>query len=93
MESAASTATTSTAEEDEVRAGRGETNLFITPGFKFHIADAMLTNFHLPASTLLVLVSAFAGYEQTRAAYAHAIAERYRFYSFGDPMFIERPNS
>jgi S-adenosylmethionine:tRNA ribosyltransferase-isomerase len=79
----------SAAEEGGVRAGRGETNLFITPGFAFRIADALLTNFHLPASTLLVLVSAFAGYERTRAAYAHAIAERYRFYSFGDAIFIE----
>ena len=91
LESAASTATTSTAEEDGVRAGRGETNLFITPGFKFRIVDAMLTNFHLPASTLLVLVAAFAGYARTHSAYAHAIAQRYRFYSFGDAMFIERP--
>ncbi len=80
----------SAAEEGGVRAGHGETNLFITPGFKFRIADALLTNFHLPASTLLVLVSAFAGYERTRAAYAHAIAERYRFFSFGDAMLIER---
>jgi S-adenosylmethionine:tRNA ribosyltransferase-isomerase len=78
----------SAAEGDGVRAGRGETNLFIAPGFTFRIADALLTNFHLPASTLLVLVTAFAGYDRTRAAYTHAIAERYRFYSFGDAMFV-----
>jgi len=74
----------------EVEAGEAETALFITPGFAFRVADALLTNFHLPASSLLVLVAAFAGYERIMAAYALAIAERYRFYSFGDAMLIER---
>ena len=72
----------------EVAAGEGETELFISPGFRFRIAGALLTNFHLPASSLLVLVSAFAGYDLTRTAYATAIAEGYRFFSFGDAMFI-----
>jgi S-adenosylmethionine:tRNA ribosyltransferase-isomerase len=76
-----------------VAAGAGETDLFITDGFRFRIVDALLTNFHLPRSTLLVLVAAFAGYEPTRAAYAHAIAARYRFFSFGDAMFAERAAS
>jgi S-adenosylmethionine:tRNA ribosyltransferase-isomerase len=73
-----------------VEAGRGETNLFIRPGFAFRVIDALLTNFHLPQSTLLVLVAAFAGYERTQAAYRHAVAENYRFFSFGDAMFAER---
>jgi S-adenosylmethionine:tRNA ribosyltransferase-isomerase len=77
----------------EVAAGEGETELFISPGFQFRVADALLTNFHLPASSLLVLVSAFAGYDLTRAAYTAAIAERYRFFSFGDAMFITPPAS
>ncbi len=72
----------------EVRGGSGETRLFITPGFRFRAVDALLTNFHLPESTLLMLVSAFAGMETIRAAYAEAIRERYRFYSYGDAMFI-----
>ena len=76
-----------------VRGGSGETRLFVTPGFRFRIVDALLTNFHLPCSTLLVLVAAFAGYERVRAAYAHAIAARYRFFSFGDAMFAERVES
>jgi len=75
----------------EVAAGEGETELFISPGFRFRIAGALLTNFHLPASSLLVLVSAFAGYDLTRTAYATAIAEGYRFFSFGDAMFITPP--
>jgi S-adenosylmethionine:tRNA ribosyltransferase-isomerase len=73
-----------------VQAGEAETDLFIRPGFDFRVADALLTNFHLPGSTLLVLVSAFAGYETTMHAYQTAIAERYRMYSFGDAMFCER---
>ena len=64
-------------------------SLFITPGFDFQIIDAMLTNFHLPKSTLLVLVSAFAGRERVLSAYKEAISENYRFYSFGDAMFIK----
>ena len=68
----------------------GETDLFITPGFEFRVVKRLLTNFHLPKSTLLMLVSAFAGMENIRKAYAHAIAERYRFFSYGDAMLIER---
>ncbi len=68
--------------------GSGETELFITPGFKFQAARALLTNFHLPRSTLLMLVCAFAGRELTLRAYEHAIEERYRFYSYGDCMLI-----
>ena len=66
----------------------GRTSLFITPGFDFRRVDALLTNFHLPRSTLLALVMAFAGVEQTRRLYELAVAERYRFYSFGDAMLI-----
>jgi S-adenosylmethionine:tRNA ribosyltransferase-isomerase len=68
----------------------GETDLFIYPGFKFNVVKRLLTNFHLPKSTLLMLVSAFAGVKNIRQAYAHAIAERYRFFSYGDAMLIER---
>ncbi len=73
-----------------LRAGADETRLFITPGYRFRIVDALITNFHLPKSTLLMLVSAFAGLDRIRAAYAHAIARRYRFFSYGDAMFLER---
>ena len=73
-----------------VRAGAAETALFITPGFHFRIVDRLITNFHLPRSTLLMLVSAFAGYAPIRAAYAHAIGARYRFFSYGDAMLLER---
>jgi S-adenosylmethionine:tRNA ribosyltransferase-isomerase len=66
----------------------GRTELFITPGFDFRRVDHLLTNFHLPRSTLLALVMAFAGVEETRRLYELAIAERYRFYSFGDAMLI-----
>lgn len=68
----------------------GETNLFITPGFEFKVVDALITNFHLPKSTLLMLVSAFAGVDAIRYAYAHAIREQYRFFSYGDAMFLRR---
>jgi S-adenosylmethionine:tRNA ribosyltransferase-isomerase len=71
-----------------VRAGAGETNLMITPGYRFRVVDRLLTNFHLPRSTLLMLVSAFAGHGLMMAAYAHAVEERYRFYSYGDAMVI-----
>jgi S-adenosylmethionine:tRNA ribosyltransferase-isomerase len=71
-----------------VRAGAGETSLMITPGYTFRVVDRLVTNFHLPRSTLLMLVSAFAGHELTRAAYRHAVAQRYRFYSYGDAMVI-----
>jgi S-adenosylmethionine:tRNA ribosyltransferase-isomerase len=74
-----------------VAAGSAATNLFITPGFRFRVVDALLTNFHLPQSTLLVLVAAFTGRERTLAAYRHAIARHYRFFSFGDAMFTVRP--
>jgi len=67
---------------------QGRTELFITPGFEFRRVDALLTNFHLPRSTLLALVMAFAGIERTRALYATAVERRYRFYSFGDAMLI-----
>jgi len=73
-----------------VAAGGGETRLFITPGYGFRVVDRLITNFHLPRSTLLMLVSAFAGVERIRTAYAHAIAQRYRFFSYGDAMLLER---
>ena len=72
-----------------VQAGSGEVNLFIYPGFNFRVVSAMLTNFHLPQSTLLMLVCAFGGNENVLNAYRHAVAERYRFYSYGDCMFVE----
>jgi S-adenosylmethionine:tRNA ribosyltransferase-isomerase len=77
-------------EGHRVAAGARETALFIAPGFRFNVVDRLLTNFHLPKSTLLMLVSAFAGVERIRAAYAHAIAEGYRFFSYGDAMLLER---
>jgi len=80
----------SAADDDgTVRAGDAETRILITPGYRFRIVDRLLTNFHLPKSTLLMLVSAFASRETIRAAYAHAIAARYRFYSYGDAMLLE----
>jgi S-adenosylmethionine:tRNA ribosyltransferase-isomerase len=66
----------------------GATNIFISPGFRFRVVNALLTNFHLPQSTLLMLVSAFAGRDNTLAAYRHAVEARYRFFSYGDCMFI-----
>ena len=71
-----------------VEAGGGEATLFITPGYKFKLVDAMVTNFHLPKSSLLALVAAFADLESILAAYRHAIEQRYRFYSYGDAMLI-----
>ncbi len=71
-------------------ADSSETDIFITPGYRFNVVDALITNFHLPKSTLLMLVSAFSGMNAIRAAYAHAIAEHYRFFSYGDAMFLER---
>ncbi|GIZ52951.1 tRNA preQ1(34) S-adenosylmethionine ribosyltransferase-isomerase QueA [Noviherbaspirillum aridicola] len=71
-------------------AGSADTALFITPGYRFKTVDRLVTNFHLPKSTLLMLVSAFAGYDEIRAAYAHAIAQRYRFFSYGDAMLLTR---
>ena len=76
--------------ERRVRAGARETTLFVTPGFRFRVVDLLLTNFHLPKSTLLMLASAFAGIDRIRAAYAHAIKQRYRFFSYGDAMLLER---
>ncbi len=76
------------AKNDPIAACEGMTNLFITPGYEFQAVDAMITNFHLPRSTLLALVGAFAGLERVLAAYRHAIKQRYRFYSYGDAMLI-----
>ena len=76
------------AQNDRVTACEGSTKLFIRPGYEFKVVDAMLTNFHLPKSTLLALVGAFAGLEKILAAYRHAIKRRYRFYSYGDAMLI-----
>jgi S-adenosylmethionine:tRNA ribosyltransferase-isomerase len=71
-----------------VKAGAGLARLTITPSYRFRVVDALLTNFHLPRSSLLVLVSAFAGHEFTLDAYRHAVSDRYRFYSYGDCMLI-----
>jgi S-adenosylmethionine:tRNA ribosyltransferase-isomerase len=73
----------------EVRAGAGEANLFIYPGYKFQVVGALLTNFHLPQSTLLMLVCALGGKENVMQGYRHAVGERYRFYSYGDCMYVE----
>lgn len=78
------------ARRGDLRSEAGETDLFITPGYEFRIVDRLLTNFHLPKSTLLMLVAAFAGMEPVRAAYRHAIAQRYRFFSYGDAMLVDR---
>lgn len=80
LESAASTG--------QLHAGMGDTDLFITPGYTFNVVDALVTNFHLPESTLLMLVSAFAGHASIMRAYQHAISQRYRFFSYGDAMFL-----
>jgi len=80
----------SAAREGTLRPGTGETDLFITPGYSFRVVDRLITNFHLPKSTLLMLVAAFAGMEPMRAAYNHAIAQRYRFFSYGDAMLIDK---
>lgn len=79
----------SAAKHGSVRAGEDETEIFITPGFRFRVVDALITNFHLPQSTLVVLVSAFAGRETILHAYREAVERKYRFFSFGDAMFIE----
>lgn len=76
--------------QGRLAAGYGETDIFITPGFQFQVVERLLTNFHLPRSTLLMLVSAFAGIDEIRQAYHHAINENYRFFSYGDAMLIER---
>jgi S-adenosylmethionine:tRNA ribosyltransferase-isomerase len=80
----------SAARDGELKAFAGETDIFLYPGRPFHVVDALVTNFHLPESTLLMLVSAFAGYRETMAAYVTAVAEGYRFFSYGDAMFITR---
>jgi S-adenosylmethionine:tRNA ribosyltransferase-isomerase len=80
------------AQDGALDAGVGETELFILPGYRFQVADALITNFHLPKSTLLMLVSALAGLEPVRRAYAHAVAHAYRFFSYGDAMFIAHRN-
>ena len=74
----------------ELQSGHGDTDIFITPGYRLRVVERLLTNFHLPRSTLLMLVSAFGGAENIRRAYQHAINERYRFFSYGDAMLIER---
>ena len=78
------------AQPGKLHAGSGETDIFITPGYRFRVVDTLITNFHLPRSTLLMLVSAFSGLATIRAAYAHAIKERYRFFSYGDAMLLEK---
>ena len=77
----------------QVAAGPGSTDLFIGPGFRFQVVDHLITNFHLPGSTLLVLVSAFGGYDRVLAAYRHAVAAGYRFFSYGDAMLLDRARS
>jgi S-adenosylmethionine:tRNA ribosyltransferase-isomerase len=80
----------SAARDGVLRAGSGETDLFITPGYQFNVVDRLVTNFHLPRSTLLMLVCAFGGMDLLLRAYAHAVAARYRFFSYGDAMLIEK---
>ncbi|MBI3715290.1 MAG: tRNA preQ1(34) S-adenosylmethionine ribosyltransferase-isomerase QueA [Betaproteobacteria bacterium] len=80
----------SAAADGTLRAGSGETRLFITPGYRFKVVDRLVTNFHLPKSTLLMLVSAFAGHDLIMRAYRHAVEQRYRFFSYGDAMLLER---
>lgn len=76
-----------------IKPGFGDTDLFITPGYRFRSVDALLTNFHLPESTLLMLVSAFAGYDLIRQSYQHAIDQQYRFFSYGDAMLLQQKNT
>jgi S-adenosylmethionine:tRNA ribosyltransferase-isomerase len=89
LESAAVAASTAGA-PGSLQAGADETRIFITPGYRFQVVDMLVTNFHLPRSTLMMLVSALAGMDRIRALYAHAIAQRYRFFSYGDAMLLER---
>jgi len=81
------------AQSGELRAGPAETDIFITPGYRFRVVDRLITNFHLPKSTLLMLVSAFAGCATIRAAYRHAVEEHYRFFSYGDAMLLEKQDN
>ena len=80
----------SAASSGSLRAGEGDTDIFITPGYRFRVVDRLVTNFHLPKSTLLMLVSAFSGTQHIRAVYAHAVAQQYRFFSYGDAMVLGR---
>lgn len=80
----------SAAQDGELKPFTGDTDLFITPGYTFNAVDALVTNFHLPESTLLMLVSAFSGYKRMKQAYQHAIDEQYRFFSYGDAMFLTK---
>ncbi len=80
----------SAAQHGKLQAGDGDTDIFITPGYEFKVVDRLFTNFHLPKSTLLMLVSAFAGIDHIKKAYAHAVAKEYRFFSYGDAMLIEK---
>ncbi|GGY10924.1 tRNA preQ1(34) S-adenosylmethionine ribosyltransferase-isomerase QueA [Massilia dura] len=82
----------SASQSGTIEAGSADTALFITPGYRFKSVTRLITNFHLPKSTLLMLVSAFAGFDEIRAAYAHAIANEYRFFSYGDAMLLTTPN-
>lgn len=82
----------SASQSGRLQAGSADTRLFITPGYRFNTVDRLITNFHLPKSTLLMLVSAFAGYDTIRGAYRHAIEQRYRFFSYGDAMLLTRLN-
>jgi S-adenosylmethionine:tRNA ribosyltransferase-isomerase len=86
LESAAQQATP----EEHIKPEQNETHIFITPGFQFKIVDRLFTNFHLPKSTLLMLVSAFAGFDKIKHAYAHAIEKNYRFFSYGDAMLLDK---
>jgi len=83
----------SAAQSGTLQAGSRDTSIFITPGFEFKVVDVLITNFHLPKSTLLMLVSALAGYDQVMNLYRHAIAQRYRFFSYGDAMLLQRANT
>ena len=74
----------------ELKSQKGDTDIFIYPGFNFQLVDAMITNFHLPKSSLLMLVSAFIGFEEMHQTYQHAINKEYRFFSYGDAMLLER---
>lgn len=84
---------TAAAQEGGLAPYQGDTRLFIRPGYRFRVVDALITNFHLPESTLLMLVSAFSGYERMMEAYRHAVQERYRFFSYGDAMFLARKDA
>ncbi|MFM9836200.1 MAG: tRNA preQ1(34) S-adenosylmethionine ribosyltransferase-isomerase QueA [Methylophilaceae bacterium] len=90
LESAANRNTSTLSTNIHALAGAGETSIFITPGYEFKVVDRLLTNFHLPKSTLLMLVSAFAGFGHIKHAYQHAIEQKYRFFSYGDAMLIEK---